>query len=198
MIRLNQTKIIQELSLNNLSLFTVADFKRFFSIAKDNTAYKTIARLKAAGIIKKLAKKRYVLALNQPSDFQIANFLYSPSYISLESALSFYSIIAQFPYQITSLSLKKTKIISALNKEFAYFQIKSELFFDYEKKEQFLIAKPEKALLDYLYFCAKGLRNFEKDDFDLSPLNRQRFKVLAQKVGDKKIINFVKTLNLCF
>ena len=38
-----------------------------------------------------------------------ANYLYQPSYISLDSALSFYGVITGFSYKITSVSTKKTR-----------------------------------------------------------------------------------------
>lgn len=197
MERLSQTKIIKELSSSGLSLFTITDFKKFFSIRKDNTAYKIIERLRKKGVFKKLTKKRYLFTLLSADDFQIANFLYSPSYISLESALSFHGLVSQFPYQITSITPKKTKIIECLGKEFAYFHIKEGLFFGYEKKEDFLIALPEKALLDYLYFSSKGLRSFEKDIFDLKRIDKKTFSAFLKIAKDKNLSNFAKKADLC-
>ena len=199
MERLNNSEIIKRLNSQGLSLFTIFDFKKLFAIKKDNTTYKTIARLTKKGILKRLTKKKYLFSLSSVDDFQITNFLYSPSYISLETALSFYGIITQFPYQITSITPRKTKTINALNKEFAYFHIKQDLFFGYEKKESFLIALPEKALLDYFYFCSKGLRNFEKDDFDLTKINKKIFAKFLKIANDKALNKFLDKMkiNLC-
>jgi len=86
---LNQATIINKLKQKGLSLFTPSDFKKNFQIKKENTAYKILERLTKKGILKRLIKKKYLFALSESDDFQIANFLYSPSYISLESALSF-------------------------------------------------------------------------------------------------------------
>lgn len=134
---LSQTEIIQKLKATNLGLFSITDFKKVFSIPKDNTAYKMIARLTKNGILKKLIKGKYLFTLIPTDDFQIANFIYSSSYISFESALSFYSILAQFPHQITSITAKKTRTIETLSKEFTYFHIKPSIFFGYEKKRIF-------------------------------------------------------------
>ena len=123
--------------------------------------------------------------------FKSPIFLYSPSCISLESALSFYGIITRFPYQITSITSKKTKPIKTLNKEFFYSHIKPQLFFDYEKREKFLIASKEKALFDYLYFCSKGLRTFEKDDFDLNLINKKKFFSLLKETKQEKLKEFL-------
>lgn len=196
MERLSQTEIIKKLNSEELSLFAISDFKKLFSIKKDNTVYKIIERLNKKGIIKRLTKRKYLFSFLPSNDFQTANFLYSPSYISLESALSFYGILAQFPYQITSINLKKTKTIETLNKEFAYFQIKRNLFWGYEKKENFLIASPEKALFDYLYFSAKGLRIFEKDDFDLKGINKKLLFDYIKKAKDERLNKFLKKIDL--
>lgn len=85
MERLSQAEIIKKLNSEELSLFTISDFKKLFSIKNDNTAYKIIERLTKKEILKKLIKGKYLFSLLPSTDFQIANFLYSPSYISLES-----------------------------------------------------------------------------------------------------------------
>jgi len=189
---LDQATIIKKLKQEGISLFTSSDFKKNFQIKKENTAYKILERLTQKGILKRLIKKKYLFVFSESDDFQIANFLYSPSYISLESALSFYGIITQFPYQITSITPKKTKTIKTLGKEFSYAQIKPQLFFGYEKKEKFLIAIPEKALLDYLYLCSKGLRSFERDDFDLKTINKKKFLFLLKETRQEKLKKFLK------
>jgi predicted transcriptional regulator of viral defense system len=189
---LNHAKIIEKLRQKEFSLFTASDFKKIFQIKKENTAYKILERLTKKGIIKRLTKRKYLFTFLESDDFQIANFLYPPSYISLESALSFYGITTQFPYQITSVTPKKTKIIKTLNKEFSYSHLKPDLFFGYEKKDKFLIALPEKALFDYLYLCSKGLRSFEKDDFDLKIINKKKFLSLLKKTKQEKLIKLLK------
>lgn len=194
--RLNQATIIQKLREKEISLFAVSDFKRIFDIKKENTLYKIIERLTKRGVLKRLAKKKYLFSFSKWNDYQIANFLYSPSYVSLESALSFYGIITQFPYQITSVTPKKTKNIKALGKEFSYSHLKPNLFFGYEKKEEFLLALPEKALFDYLYFWAKGLKTFEKDEFNLKDINKKRFLSFVKKARDKRFEKFLKRVKL--
>jgi len=67
-------------------LFTLSDFGRLFKIENQNTLYKKIQRLEKKKIIKKLIKGKYVFALNKTNDFTIANYVYPPSYVSLESA----------------------------------------------------------------------------------------------------------------
>ena len=190
--RLTQTEIIKKLKQKEISLFTPSDFKRIFQIRKENTAYKILERLTQKGVLRRLIKKKYLFVFSASDDFQIANFLYPPSYISLESALSFYGIITQFPYQVTSITLKKTKVIRAMDKEFSFSHLKPELFFGYEKKEKFLIAFPEKALFDYLYFYSKGLKSFEQNDFDLKIISKKKFLSILKETGQEKLKKFLK------
>ena len=95
--------------------------------------------------------------LHRPGFAQfIAGRIYRPSYISLHSALSFYGIIPESVVQVTSVSSLKTMSFKNAFGEFSYRSVKEELMFGYEPKSTadgrtYLIATPEKALLDLLY-----------------------------------------------
>ena len=186
------TDIIRLLQTKHLSLLTLSDFSKLFNINNRQTLYKKIARLEKAQIVQKLIKGKYRFLFQPVNDYVIANFLYQPSYVSLESALSFYGIITGFPYQITSVSVKPTKSIEISEKEFRYSQIESGLFWGYEKKEDFLLAEKEKALLDYLYFGIKGLRNLSFDEMDLSEINKAKLAGYARKINNKQITKVIK------
>ncbi len=111
------------------------------------------------GYIKKLTKNYFVFSnieMNEQLLFFIANRIYSPSYVSLETALSFYNIIPEGVYTILSVSTMKTKRFETEIGKFQYRKIKRELFSDYQLMEfnniRYKIALPEKAVLDYVYF----------------------------------------------
>lgn len=181
------TDIIKILQSNEISLFTLSDFAKIFDLDNQQTLYKKIARLEQKQIITKLIKGKYRFLLNQPSNFAIANFLYSPSYISLESALSFHSIITGFPYQLTSVTPKPTRTIELNDQEYKYTHLSPTLYWGYDKKENFLLADPEKALLDYIYLATKGLRNPIFDEMDLSRLNRKQLELYTQKFHNQSM-----------
>lgn len=82
---------------------------------------------------------------------ELALYLYSPSYISLEKALSIYGLIPEMVYGITSITPKTTRRFRNKFGSFIYRHIKPSLFFGYRETKGFLLAEPEKALLDYLY-----------------------------------------------
>lgn len=187
------TNIIRQLTEKQIALFSLGDFDRLFNIKNNNTLYKKIARLEKKRLIKKLIKGKYYFLLNATNDFTIANYLYQPSYISLESALSFYGIITGFSYRITSISTKKSRAFDIDQKEFQYSQIASHLFWGYEKKENFLIAEKEKALLDYLYFSLKGLRSIDWGEFDLTEISKQKLFRFAKGFRNKRFLSIIKT-----
>ena len=188
------TDIIKLLRGKRLSLITLDDFGRLFDINNQQTLYKKIARLEKAQIIQKLIKGKYRFLFEPVNDYALANFLYQPSYISLESALSFYGVITGFPYQITSVSIKPTKSIEISGKEFRYSQIRTRLFWGCEKKEDFLLAEKEKALLDYIYLGIKGLRNLSFDEMDLSEINKTKLVSYAKKINNQQVTKIIKSL----
>lgn len=173
-------KAIQILHKKKISLFSINDAKKAFSVEKDNTLYKLLQRLEKKGVIKRIKSGKYLFSLSNISEFEIANFLTIPSYISLESALSFYGILSQFPYTITSITSNKSKRIVYADKEYEFAHLKSKYFFGFAKRDNFLIATPEKALLDEVYFMAKKLRKIPLEELDLTKLNKKRLKAMVK------------------
>lgn len=88
--------------------------------------------------------------------FEIAQHLYGPSYISLESALSYHGWIPEAVYTTTSVSTKKSPTITTAIGIFSYEHTPAEQFFMcVERIDGFLIAHPWKALADYVYVYRK-------------------------------------------
>lgn len=91
--------------------------------------------------------------------YWVANKIYSPSYVSLETALAYYGWIPEAVFTVTSISTRKTQIFDTPVGHFRYSSVKPSLFFGYRllMPEGFgtKIAEPEKALLDFLYLRPK-------------------------------------------
>ena len=104
---------------------------------------------------------------------EIALIVYPPCYISLEWALFKQNIIDQAPYQCTCITTKKPKIIKTPNGTIEYKHIKRELFFGYNNK---LIAYPEKALLDLIYY-----KRHRDKTINLEDLDKKKLKEYAKK-----------------
>lgn len=174
---------INLLNEKEIPLFTLAEIGSILGVTNRESISKRISRLIKNKILKKLINGKYEYLLKKSNDLTRANFLYQPSYVSLESALSFHSIITQFPYEISSITTKKTKSFEVSGKNFSYSQILPEYFFGYKKNDNFLIAEPEKALLDYIYFAKKGLRKLDLDEMDLKRINMKTFKKWGNIMG---------------
>jgi len=188
------TGVIKLLQAKELSLLTLNDFSKLLNIDNRQTLYKKIARLEKAQIVQKLIKGKYQFLFLPANDYAIANFLYQPSYVSLESALSFYGIITGFPYQITSISVKPTKLVEVNQKEYVYSQIEKRLFWGYEREKDFLLAEKEKAFLDYIYFGTKGLRNLSFDEMDFSEINRDKLANYTSIINNQQVTKVVKSI----
>lgn len=94
--------------------------------------------------------------INEPFLFMVANKLYEPSYISLESALAYHHVIPETVLGVTSISSRKTKQYESMWGSFSYRSMKPLYMFGYEVVDsegtyKYSIARLEKAVLDYLY-----------------------------------------------
>jgi predicted transcriptional regulator of viral defense system len=176
------TTPIQKIYQSKLKLFTTKTLRDILGVhIPQITFFTTLARLTRQKVLRKLERDKYILADASIHDFQIANFLYEPSYISLFTALNFYGIVAQFPYEISSMTTKKTVTKQIDDKAYQYVRIKHSLFWGYESIQGFLIAQPEKALLDLLYLMSKGLTVVYFDELNLSNINKDRFYIYKKK-----------------
>lgn len=70
--------------------------------------------------------------VNEVTLFTLGNMIYPPSYISMESALSFYGIIPEGVYTVTSCTTSKTKRFKNAMASFDYRHVKKDLFFGYK------------------------------------------------------------------
>ena len=60
----------------------------------------------------------------------------------------------------------------------------------FTKKDGMLIALPEKALFDQIYFASKGIRLINFNEYDLKNINKRRFfEICKQLKADSNIMN---------
>ncbi len=193
---MHRDKILNKIRESGLVFVTIADLKKIADIEKDNSAYKTAERMIEHGLLKRLKKDLYVPVFYTPKDFEIANHLYLPSYISLETALSFYGIIPEFTYSIISVTIRKSNKVILSGKEFDYVHISSKYFYDYVRSDGFWIATPEKALIDSFYMMAKGIHRLDLDRLDTSRIKRKVFYRIASSISYIPFTNLIKKVKL--
>lgn len=141
------------------------------------------------GWISQLKKGFYVLDKEDrcvnPSRFYVANVLMSPSYVSMESALAFYGIIPEEVHDVISVTLKKPVVYKNEFGVFRYHHIKKEAFTGYhliedEARAKVMLALPEKALLDLVYFNLSKFKRGGVEVFD------EDYRIQTEYKFDKK------------
>mgnify|MGYP000874518246 FL=1 len=135
----------------------------------------------------------------------VSNKIYSPSYVSLHSALAFYGIIPEAIVQTTAVSsLKKANFENNFG-SFSYQQILPELMFGNEQKtflnkHSLFFATPEKAILDLLYLYPQYNSEQEiielrfDEEFMQEELNVERLNEFTEKFQSKALRNRVDLL----
>ncbi len=162
-----------------------------------------LSRWVKAGKIFQLRRGLYSIAppyqKKQPHPFLIANHLQKASYVSLQSALSFYGLIPEVVNITISVSTGRPERLETPLGIYEFRHIRTELLFGYRMaelgEENALIATPEKALLDLIYLQPGSnsmaylkelrLQNTEKLDKDL-------LRTQSEKFNTPKLQNAVK------
>jgi predicted transcriptional regulator of viral defense system len=173
----------------------IRDFEHYFelfpaiSTSEINKAFPDFSKRNLSnwlqkGYIVKLRNGWYGLAptdLSNATRFAIANVLYTPSYISLESALSWHNMIPEGVFTTTSVCSRKTYIFENAWGTFSYSNLAPHLHLGYTlvriAEHQFKIATPEKAILDFLhlrpsYNTIEGLEGLRLNEEIIRNLNQ--------------------------
>ncbi len=133
-------------------VFDLAFVRQFFDAANEAGMAVQLSRWEAAGRIVRLRRGLYVLARQQPNTLSLANRIVDPSYISGEYALSYYGLILDAAFEITSACLRAPRraVVDTRYGIYSYRQVK--VYAGFEPVEidgcAVLIATPEKALVD--------------------------------------------------
>lgn len=151
--------------------------------------------------------------LPTPEPFLIANHLRGPSYVSLESALSYWNMIPERTYEVSSVTIKTSKLYKTPVGRFNYQYLKIPYYsygiknIKYSPKQTILIASPEKALCDKIVLTPKihlrsikQTQNFLMEDLRidseiLSTLNTEIMELWIENAPKKSSLKMlIKTL----
>lgn len=196
--KLNPILVQKELKNKGFSVFTPKEFERIFGVSS-GASKQFIHAYTRKNFFTKLRNGLYALEEKRPSVYFVANKLYRPSYVSLETALSYYGIIPETVYSVTSITSKSTQEFDTLGMSFTYTRIKQAAFQGYitkkENDQSYFIAEPEKALADYLYLVSIGKRTWN-DRFYIKDISQKKLNSYAKLFDRKKIIKLIE--KLCF
>lgn len=161
-----------------------------------------------------LKKGLYVWNSNSlPENFSIANVLYNPSYVSLESALSFYGLIPERVFSVSSMTFKTSKKFTNALGNFEYIKIPTS-YYSFGIKRisirdgQFsLMAMAEKALMDKVITTAGIIirseiaaqkflfENLRIDEDQLKSFNTKEMTSWAEFANKKEsLLNVIKVI----
>ncbi|MBF8263709.1 MAG: hypothetical protein HW387_1374 [Parachlamydiales bacterium] len=142
---------------------------------------------------------------------QIANLLYGPSYLSFEWALSYYGMIPEGVYVVTSAVAGRSKSFTTPLGTFDYFGLSHFRYaVGIDQQEnitgRFLIATPEKALADLIHLKSRHLESRDLlvdlvegrriDGEVLKKLNKNHLLEIAEKYNSKTVFNLINALGL--
>jgi hypothetical protein len=171
--------------------------------------YDHIRLLVKGGSLIKLKRGLYETE-RDANPFAIASSLYSPSYVSFQSALSFYGLIPERVVGVTSASLgaRKKKSYRTPYGDFSYQDVPDAVFnlglkWVDDPESPFLIATKEKALCDLLAksetvleedFSAFLFDDLRLDKNVLRAFNKSLTSSLAKAYGKKNVALLVRYL----
>lgn len=161
--------------------------------ASVTSATQCLRRLEMQGVIQKITQGLWGLIY----DKRFSPFVVIPclapnhrSYLSFISALHYYGIISQIPQVTTVASTAHSKVVNTSIGVYHVHQISPDFFagFDWNKTGDYLIASPEKALVDCLYITSRKGRSFAHfPELNLDDVSRQKALEWANKIMDPNI-----------
>ena len=144
-----------------------------------------VTRLLAGGIIIRIKKGLYcfgeALRRRPVSREYVANLIYGPSYVSLEYAMHYHGLIPEQVHTVTSVTNKRSRGFDTPLGEFSYRMLNKNRYavgqiLDSTEETAFLIATPEKALIDKVWTDSRfdGTRISEFQEYLMDDLRIER------------------------
>lgn len=168
--------IVQE--YQNIPVFSVLDLEKIApGFEREN-----LLNWQKKGILVRFRNGWYGLSGKVRSEAElyfVANKIYRPSYISLESAMAYYGWIPEAVFTVTSITTRKTNAFDTPVGMLRYRNLKPSLFFGYKVESmnglRIKIAEPEKTLLDFLYLRPdlRDIEAFEGLRLNLTTIKKQ-------------------------
>ena len=160
-----KNNIILSLYKKTQTVFTLQEIALLFPEIPYGNLKKRMSYFSKSGAIKKLS--RGVYAKDQFNVFELANKVYTPSYISLETVLQKAGVIFQYYESIFAVSYV-SRTVEVGGRTIVYRRMKKDVFLNkqgIEEQENVVMATPERAFLDAVFLY----KNYHFDN--LAPLN---------------------------
>lgn len=187
----NLQKTLKE---KGIKIFTPRELRLLLNMS-GAAAARLLWRYESKKIVVKLRRGLYALRSDLPSTYTIGNRLYQPSYISFDTAMSFHGLIPETIYSITCATVRGTREYVVSGVAYRYRRIKKAAFTGYRLMNYFdsmvLLAEPEKALADYLYFVDIGKRGLYYERLNLKNIHKGKLIKFIKLFRRKSMLNLV-------
>jgi predicted transcriptional regulator of viral defense system len=172
-------ELVRRLQASGKDFFTLADLEKITGLERESLGV-YLNRWMKRGVLERAMRGIYVVPGGNARVERIAGQVYFPCYLSFESALSRLGVLNLVPYSLTFATSGKTKSLDLLGRRVDYRYVKDGLYFGFDLADGFYIARPEKALLDLVYFASFGKASLPLEELDLKTLSRP---VLTEMAG---------------
>jgi DNA-binding Lrp family transcriptional regulator len=138
------------------------------------------------GLVERISTRIYINHLNQQfSPRDLVNVLRPESYVSLESVMVETGITSQSPSVLTCVTPGYPQSFRTKSVGIVYRKISSDLYWGYEQKatryNNYLIAEPEKALLDWIYLTRQEGLPTPLDELQLQFLSAAKLRKYSER-----------------
>lgn len=174
-----------------------------------DSRYSKVKRLHAQGALLHIRRGLYCFTdrvghRSAVHPYELAQHIYGPSYISLESALSFHQLIPERTLTVTSVAVKRSRQFMTPIGQFSFIHLPTTNFYvGVERIEEnghiFFMAKPWKAICDYVYCYKKDwksldpLRDSLRIDIDQLPaLREEEIKLFEDYYHHSRMSRFLE------
>lgn len=137
------------------------------------------------------------LKMAGPEPFLLANHLLGPSYVSLDTALSYWGLIPERVYEISSVTIAPSKIYKTPLGRFSYTHIRLPYYsfgikpVELTKQQTALMASPEKALCDKIVTTAGLILRSSKQIIELLVEDLRMEKQALQNLNTGQISKWI-------
>jgi hypothetical protein len=186
-----------------------------------NRQFALLNRAMKSGEVIRIHRGLYCMAAKylrrKPDPLILAQRIYGPSYISLETALSYHEWIPEAVYAITSTSMDRSREFETPLGHFSFTRIPQKVFYaevtriekdggsksepGFHISESFLMASPLKALADYVYAHRLDwistnpvIESLRVDESSLAGVNVATFDRLLANYSSHRVRRFLEGL----
>jgi len=208
------------LEKSETGIFTLMELARWVG-GSSNRRFALLKRALKSGEVIRIHRGLYCLGSKylrqKPDPLVLAQRIYGPSYISLETALSYHGWIPEAVYAITSASMDRSREFETPLGQFSLTRIPQKVFYKevtrvekeggskneqgFHISESFLMASPLKALADYVYAhrldwisANPVIESLRVDESSLSGVKVEAFDRLLANYSSRRVRRFLEGL----